>query len=482
MLAALIGVAASTSPIVAVAVGAGAIFMIVAFRDLATGVALFAFTTFFELETSFATGGLTIVRLAGVGLAAAWLLRLVRDRGAMPLLIRDHPVVGFAALAFLAFALASTLWASDVSAARTSGIRLAQGILLVFIVFSALRDEQGLRRVVYAFIAGAFFTTLVALAEAGPQLQQGGRLSGETVGDPNEVASMLVPALGFSLFLLAGGRGAIARLLLVLGIAGMALALFFTQSRGGIVALGVTLVAALLLAGRLRSRVLVVTAAFIAFAFSYYKYIAPPEYLERLANFTSDRGSGRLDLWAVAVDVFRDNPVLGVGAGNFPVVKGPYAPETPGIFAGAIVDPGLVVHNTYLDVLTELGAVGFLVFALVALSVFVVAGRAAGGLAGSRSSYALGRGFLVGALGMLTAFAFVSAQYQKHLWLLLGMALALGTVRATQARGQPAFSPASMGSLGRNTQPGEGNGRGVVPSVSGPVEHPARAVHSRAVR
>jgi hypothetical protein len=46
---------------------------------------------------------------------------------------------------------------------------------------------------------------------------------------------------------------------------------------------------------------------------------------------------------------------------------------------------------------------------------------------------ALARGFLVGILGMLAAFVFISAQYEKQLWLLLAVAAALLTVARRSA-------------------------------------------------
>jgi hypothetical protein len=44
-----------------------------------------------------------------------------------------------------------------------------------------------------------------------------------------------------------------------------------------------------------------------------------------------------------------------------------------------------------------------------------------------------GRGLFVGCLGMLSAFTFLTAQYEKQLWLTLGLLLAYARI-ARQAR------------------------------------------------
>jgi hypothetical protein len=53
----------------------------------------------------------------------------------------------------------------------------------------------------------------------------------------------------------------------------------------------------------------------------------------------------------------------------------------------------------------------------------------------------LARGVVVGTLGMLAAFAFISAQYEKQLWLLLGLAASLSTIARTADDEDAAASP-----------------------------------------
>ncbi len=74
--------------------------------------------------------------------------------------------------------------------------------------------------------------------------------------------------------------------------------------------------------------------------------------------------SDRLEWWSESVDIFRERPLAGSGAGTFDVARRPFREDE-----SVAVEP----HNMPLQVLAELGLVGFLLFALVV----------AGGIAGA---------------------------------------------------------------------------------------------------
>jgi O-Antigen ligase len=82
----------------------------------------------------------------------------------------------------------------------------------------------------------------------------------------------------------------------------------------------------------------------------------PEDLRERLFTFT---GSYRVDFWEVALDDYRDNPILGSGAGSYEHYWNEHRP-----FGYKIRD----AHSLYVETLAELGPVG-LVLLLVALGV-----------------------------------------------------------------------------------------------------------------
>jgi O-antigen ligase len=431
-IAAAAGAAAVVSPVLALAAVLGLVFVGVAFQSLAGGLTLFTVLLFFERIPGIPASGLSAVKVGGGVLAAAWLAAVLARRRELPLVLRDHPLLAYASVFFAGWALASALWAEDVPVALGDAFRLAQGVLLFLIVPTAISERRHLRWVLWAFMGAAFVTAIIGLSGAtdpeslDPYVDTT-RLTGQ-IGDPNELAAILVPALAVAAFAVAVARAPLVGWILVSFVAVFAFALFLTQSRGGLVALGATFLAALLLAGPVRQRAVVVICVIAAGAVGYFTLVAPPESLERVTHFTSSGGTGRTDLWQIAGEVTGDHPVIGVGAGNFQVVEPVYAAGNLNLpRVDLIVDEPKVVHNTYLQVLTELGALGLTVFSLVVLGALALAVRGirAFARAGDRESELLGRGLLIGTLGMLAAFVFISAQYEKALWLLLGLCAAL---------------------------------------------------------
>lgn len=446
--AAALGVVAVLSPLAAIGLVVAVIFIAVTLHDLALGVCLFTVLSFFEQFPGLENTTFGPPKIAGVVLVMAWLLASTDGERRMPMLLRDRPVLAYAAIAFVVWATASRLWADDPGVATSNAFRLALSVVPVFIVYSAIREPRHLRWMIAAYLVGAAASAIVGLAGTSPE---GGtpnagesRLAGG-IADPNELAAVLVPALVLALFWLAVARGVVARWTLGLASALFASALFLTESRGGLVAMAVVMVAGLALAGPWRPKVLVVASIVTALGVSYYTLVAPPESLTRLTEFFTGGGTGRTDLWAIATQVIGDHPLVGVAAGNFQVVEPTYASSTLNISSVEfVVDTPKVVHNTYLEIWAELGLIGLVAFASLLGGSLVLAKRGLGDVvrSGDATTEALSRGLIVGVVGILAAFMFISGQYEKQFWLFLGLLTALHTIGRTAAQARaPGPSP-----------------------------------------
>jgi O-antigen ligase len=160
-----------------------------------------------------------------------------------------------------------------------------------------------------------------------------------------------------------------------------------------------------------------------ALASFYYTVVTTPPVL-------TEGEQSRLDLWRVALEVSNDYPLLGVGAGNFPVVEPAYSLNTLELFRVDLILRPEVAHNTYLHLLAEYGLIGLTIFlSIVAGSLFLgVHSIRTFAAQGDRSTELFARGLLVGTIANLTASVFVSGQYEKQLWLLLAMTAGLDAV------------------------------------------------------
>jgi O-antigen ligase len=78
----------------------------------------------------------------------------------------------------------------------------------------------------------------------------------------------------------------------------------------------------------------------------------------RFQDFANDGGSGRFELWERAWNFFSSNPWFGIGASNF------------ADYNAFEYGDNLVVHNTFLEVLTESGVIGLFFYVLFVFTVF----------------------------------------------------------------------------------------------------------------
>ena len=429
--AVIVGLGSSVTPLVAVGGALGLAYVAVTVAEPAAGLALFVFLTFFATIPGIQNSGVTFVKLAGIVLVLGWAFAAVRRDAAVPMLFRDRPAVAYLLIGLLAWAITSQLWATSVAAARSHSFRLLQGVLLVFVVYSVVRERRHITWVVWAFMVGAFVTALFGItggssAESFDEDTGTARIVG-TIGDPNQLAATLIPALWLALFGLTSIAKPVVRWLLAIFSLTFVVTLILTESRGGIVGLGATFVAAVVFAGRMRARMIAVIFGVIAVAAVYLTLVAPPQAFSRLTSFTAEGGGGRTDLWQIAIDMFHDRPLLGIGSGNFTAVEPLYATKgIPIAQVRHVVDRPLVAHNMYLQMLAELGLVGFGAFLAVLTAAAWLLFRAAQIYERLRDvrTEMLSRGLLVGIVGMYAAYFFLSAQYEKQLWLLLGLALA----------------------------------------------------------
>jgi len=421
------------NPLLVAGAVCGLAFLLVALVAPVAALTAFVALTFVS-QIAGVGASVSVAKGAGAALVLAWLYHegIGERRFTARASVRMFSLV---AGAFVVFGIMSALWASDPHTALAATFRLAQGPLLVVVVASIVRTPKALMTVCLAFVIGAAVSAAAGmggLTHPDQTLASTGRLSGG-VADPNYLAAVLVPGIILSLFLALTMESTRARVLV--GLMGVisTVGLFLTQSRGGVIALAVAAFGAIAIAGHLRRQIMVVLLVMAAFASLYLVLVAPPQSFSRITSFTSNGGTGRTDLWAVAATTFEHHPFFGVGAGNFTVVEQSYAVDLNRNLprADLVVQAHEQVHNTYLHVASELGAIGLGLF-LVTLGIAFRACRRAISETQRADVSAISRALFVGCFGMLVAFVFLTAQYQKQLWLVIALLLAAGGTAAAE--------------------------------------------------
>ena len=127
--------------------------------------------------------------------------------------------------------------------------------------------------------------------------------------------------------------------------------ILLTGSRGGLIAIVAIILLCFLFMKPLNTLNLLSRGSLIFFLFTIFlimsPYILPPNTINRLLNFFSDGGSGRIQLWTDAFDLFKTQPLFGGGWGAATYFNKRF-PQA--------------VHNTYLSMLAEGGIVSLSLF------------------------------------------------------------------------------------------------------------------------
>jgi O-antigen ligase len=215
-------------------------------------------------------------------------------------------------------------------------------------------------------VAIAAFALLQGIAPNGKlywlrQPTMGGWIYGPYVNHNHYAGLMelLVPVpLVLSLTRLAEERERI-----VAGIAAaiMAGTIFLSGSRGGMIAIFVELAvfAIILLRQRTTARIAISVLAFAIVLISLVTWVGGKELTSRVSSISTEAreevsGGMRLSIDRDALRMFRNKPILGWGLGTFPIVY----PQFRSFYTNFFVNEA---HNDYLQMLSEMGLLGFAV-------------------------------------------------------------------------------------------------------------------------
>jgi O-antigen ligase len=309
---------------------------------------------------------ISILEVSAAALFALWAARQVAagelEIVSNPLFL---PMLLFAGITLVQLATGRTAYRAHTSSAAL--LYCTYG-LLSFLLVQCLRRTSQVKVLAWMFSAYGFAVAMFALIQdIAPNgklywlrtLESGGWIYGPYVNH-NHYAGLMEMLTPIPLVIsFADGVRASRRALAALAAALMASTIFLAGSRGGMAAFTaqMVLLAGLLIMRRKNWKAALAFGAFVVIALGLLAWLGGGELLERIASIQSETrtelsGGKRLTIDQDSLRMFLQKPVLGWGLGVFPDIY----PQSSTLATNLQVG---MAHNDYLQLLVEMGVLGF---------------------------------------------------------------------------------------------------------------------------
>ncbi|MFN4128625.1 MAG: O-antigen ligase family protein [Paracoccaceae bacterium] len=410
-------------------------------------------------------GFLSISTLLVPALAALLVIRTLTQRESPDLARLLGP---FAGVLFLATAL-HLPWVESTQATASVVEELGKNLVIFLILVGFLTSHVRVHLAVRAVVAAIGSLALLSAFQAATgrydlnflgyanaaylHIQgetQGWRLTGP-LPDANFFAQLLLPALPLSVALIFVERHWAVRALTALFAIAILLAIVLTYSRGAMLALFVMALAALVLS---RKGALVVPCVMIAAALmalfgpvaTFERVFSGLETAKLLFQDSNINGDPaviqRVSVMRAAARMFMENPILGIGPGQFSTLYPDYA-----LRYALDMDAPAAAHNLFLEIAAEQGLVGLGLFVVFVLGPIALVARAVlrhGNVLPLRGFYLL-RAILLGIIGYLAASLFLHDAYPRFFWVFMALLIATwGVTTAASVNAPPLSRSSSM--------------------------------------
>ena len=361
---------------------------------------------------------------------------------------------------------AAIVWSSlDAVSVRGADKVLAQlivDVMLVYIIVTFVTSDDMLRRSVWVLVGTGAVLAAIGLAQVATESHDFDyyglakvkhahihgkifqpRLSGP-LSDPTFYAQSLAVLLPLAFYRVIAEPTRFVRGLAAAAFLVILLALVLTYSRAALLVAGVIMTTVLIHIG-LKFRYWLMLSAIAVLAL----LIAPSDLIgrfaslgqlvgvERQAVFTSESALQQRKLYmAAAVEMFREQPYLGVGAGNY----GTEFPNSPVYFDEFITSykqTGIrrSAHSLYLEIAAETGIAGLLAFAAIIAAVAYSLIRAYRHFAaeGEREAKLLVASIGFAVASYLATSLSLHSSYLRYWWLLVALSIAAERIASRQA-------------------------------------------------
>ena len=230
-----------------------------------------------------------------------------------------------------------------------------KSLVFFFAVVYCIRTRRELRLSLWAFLVAIGGLAFVALIGGGT-----GRVLVTQSYDTNDLAFVMACGIPLAVMLIFTERGALRSLLPFIAVLGT-FTVIATKSRGGFIAFGVV---GLVLLVKIPSRIPFLRVGLVVGAVLIFALLAPASYWQRISTIwggeepTKDGylaggfETARWEIWKNGLILIASRPILGVGAGAFPVAEGSL--HKGGKWNAA--------HSSFIQIAAELGLPGLGVY------------------------------------------------------------------------------------------------------------------------
>ncbi|MDH3254875.1 MAG: O-antigen ligase family protein [Acidobacteriota bacterium] len=298
-------------------------------------------------ETAVVSGFGTLSRVAGIMMAAVWILAVLRSGH-----VRRVGLLHLLAGLFLLWNAASVLWSVDVTVTVVRVISIAQMVLLLVILWDLYRTPGAVRAGLQAYVFGACVIegSLILTFLNDPEILRYQAL-GENANGTGVILALGIPVAWYlAASAPSSTRGHIQRVLDYIYLVGAVFCIALTATRFVMLMAvpGMLFGAATLSRLSLAWRSVVFVSVCITLL--WLPTTVPERSLERLGTVDDEIASGDLNrrtvFWKEAIEVWKEHPLQGVGAAAFQ----------------SIAPSGRSAHNAFIGILADLGLIGLLLY------------------------------------------------------------------------------------------------------------------------
>ena len=400
-------------------------------------VTLFVIFSFFRIHEAFpAIYNFKIPLLLSIGALGALSFHLLISR---QLTVFWHPSLTWLFI-FWALVIIGIVFSPGRGIAMAEFINSYWKIIVMTLAVTwIITTPKQLAQMSKAIMVAGLLVGLVALYNAsnGIDLVEGTRVSigrsfGSMLGDPNDLALVLLFPLAFTVSQLVEKRSSIwIRGFALLTCLILFLSIIETQSRGGL--LGALSVFGYFASKHIRYKTLVLILTVVA-AISLYVVAGIDG---RASGGAAEAGidasaMGRLYAWEAAFKMALDNPLTGVGLDNFYYNYFFYSSHWDGM--------NHAVHSTWFGVLAETGFIGLIVFIILIVSLIKASLRSIS-LLTKQSDITLSVGanaILSGLIGTIVSGTFLTQGFVWPIYILAALTIVISRIVQTDCQNEKA--------------------------------------------